>query len=770
MGDIVPGVSKSDAADRGNAEIVRDIVRATRIPLVALDGELRIVGANAAFQELLSTAEQDLLGHPFGSLADGRWNDPGLRRLLQAVRTEKRDMRDVEAAFDTDKGDRRVFLLNARLARTSDATDDTVLLTVEDISEERRAANELRFANAMLTAQMEGSLDGILVVDESARIVSYNRRFLEIWNVPPDLVKTKVDNPVLAYATSQTKNSEAFLARVRYLYEHPEETARDEIELADGRILDRHSTSLRDETGKYLGRVWFFRDITQQRWAEAATQESLARVRKQLQAAGAVSQSQAVISGDVENLARLITELASAAAGCERVNVWLFNDDESELTCIDSYEATPGTHSSGMVLREAEYRHEFEALKNARYVDAHDPLTDPRTAGYVETYLKPLGITSMLDVMVHASGKNLGLLCFEHVGKPHRWHEDEIAFACRLADQIGLAVISRERKRAEEMLVASRDLLSTVVESAPVRIFWKDRELRYLGCNAAFARDAGMSGPEDMIGKDDFQIGWRDQAELYRADDRRVMDSGTPVIGYEEPSTTPDGSTIWLRTSKVPLHDGAGKVMGILGIYEDITERKRAEENLRIANAIVGASPTVLFRWAPAEGWPITYASPNVARIFGYDAAELTDPPKPFGPLVHIDDGARVAREVDEHVAAGRTSFVQEYRLFAKSGEARWVEDATTVERDSEGRVVHYQGTVTDVTERKRAEEELRAKTGRLERFQSLTVGRELDMIRLKQEINALLRELGRAERYEARAAAPSHRAAVGAAKNGKEA
>jgi PAS domain S-box-containing protein len=147
----------------------------------------------------------------------------------------------------------------------------------------------------------------------------------------------------------------------------------------------------------------------------------------------------------------------------------------------------------------------------------------------------------------------------------------------------GLAIVRdiSERKRAKEMLVASLDLLKSVLEHVPVRVFWKDAELRYLGCNTAFAHDAGMSNPEELIGKDDFQMGWREQAELYRADDKRVIDSSVPKLGYEEPQTAPDGRVIWLRTSKVPLRAADGKVFGMLGIYEDITERKRAETVLQ---------------------------------------------------------------------------------------------------------------------------------------------------------------------------------------------
>jgi PAS domain S-box-containing protein len=134
--------------------------------------------------------------------------------------------------------------------------------------------------------------------------------------------------------------------------------------------------------------------------------------------------------------------------------------------------------------------------------------------------------------------------------------------------------------RQREALKESRKLLQTIVDAAPMRIFWKDQELRYLGCNQPFASDAGMAHPDDLLGKDDFQMGWAEQAELYRAGDRAVMESGTARLSYDEPQTTPDGQTIWLRTSKVPLRNIDNETIGILGIYEDITERKFAQDRL----------------------------------------------------------------------------------------------------------------------------------------------------------------------------------------------
>ena len=139
--------------------------------------------------------------------------------------------------------------------------------------------------------------------------------------------------------------------------------------------------------------------------------------------------------------------------------------------------------------------------------------------------------------------------------------------------QAALAALTAELQRA-------RDLLQQVIDRLPMRVFWKDREGRYLGANPAFALDAGVADPKELLGKDDFAMGWAAQAELYRADDRQVMDSGEPRLDYEEPQTTPDGRTIWLRTSKVPLRGADGAVNGVLGLYDDITERRAAEVEL----------------------------------------------------------------------------------------------------------------------------------------------------------------------------------------------
>ena len=152
----------------------------------------------------------------------------------------------------------------------------------------------------------------------------------------------------------------------------------------------------------------------------------------------------------------------------------------------------------------------------------------------------------------------------------------------------------RER-RAKAALEASQRLTNEIINALPVRVFWKDRNLVYLGCNAVFAHDAGLADPRDIIGKTDHQMVWRDQASRYREDDRQVIESGQPKLLIEEPQTTPEGRTITLLTSKVPLRDATGAISGVLGTYLDITPLKRAEASeARLAMAVQQAAESIV--------------------------------------------------------------------------------------------------------------------------------------------------------------------------------
>ena len=272
------------------------------------------------------------------------------------------------------------------------------------------------------------------------------------------------------------------------------------------------------------------------------------------------------------------------------------------------------------------------------------------------------------------------------------------------------------RKRAEDELQQSRQMLQSILDTIPQRVFWKDRNLTYLGCNRTLALDAGVQDPSEIIGKTDFDLSWAKTAEIYRADDKLVVDQGSAKLNFEEILSRPDGSLMWLRTSKLPLRDHEGRVIGVIGTYEDITEHKQAEEELRESNEMV----RLLLDSIPEAVYGIdmqgncTFCNPSCLRLLGYpEAADLHG--KNMHDLTHHTRQDGTPNPVEEcHI----------YEAFRRGqgthidDEVLWRRDGSSFPAEYWSRPMHRYaeviGTVVtfvDVTERKQAERALEERT-----------------------------------------------------------
>ncbi|GEM_PF-301482 len=266
-----------------------------------------------------------------------------------------------------------------------------------------------------------------------------------------------------------------------------------------------------------------------------------------------------------------------------------------------------------------------------------------------------------------------------------------------------------ELKQAEAALTESRDLLQTIIDTAPIGVFWKDRNLRYLGCNKVFAKDAGMAHPTDVIGKDDYQMAWATQAKYYRADDQAVMESGIARLFYDAQHKSPSGQVIWLRSSKIPLRNQDNDVFGLLGVYDDITVRKQAEEKLRVSEERLGiitssANDAIIMQ---DEAGDITFWNTTAERLFGYNREDvighnlhtLLTPArfreahlKAFPYFQQTGQGAAIGKTVElVGLRKDGSEFPLELSLSAVQVDGAW----------------HAIGIVRDITARKQSEEEL---------------------------------------------------------------
>ncbi len=141
-----------------------------------------------------------------------------------------------------------------------------------------------------------------------------------------------------------------------------------------------------------------------------------------------------------------------------------------------------------------------------------------------------------------------------------------------------------ERKKAQSALDESRNLLRLVLDTIPVSVFWKDQDSTYLGCNQRFAHEAGKSDASDVIGKTDFDLAWSEEASRYQRDDASVLKTESPMLDYIEPFPVSNEEIRQVKTSKIPLRDKDGKIIGVLGVLDDITDRLRAEQESRQLN------------------------------------------------------------------------------------------------------------------------------------------------------------------------------------------
>ncbi len=259
-----------------------------------------------------------------------------------------------------------------------------------------------------------------------------------------------------------------------------------------------------------------------------------------------------------------------------------------------------------------------------------------------------------------------------------------------------------ELMQAKKTLRASHLIIEGIINAIPVRVFWKDRDLVYLGCNAIFAHDAGFADSKDIVGKDDYQMGWRDQAELYRGDDRQVIESGRSKLLIEEPQTTPEGNTIVLLTSKIPLRSSEGEIIGVLGTYMDITERKRAEEELREGEeryrAFFSTSRDCVFITSVDGRW--IDLNDAAVQIFGYESREDLLKTEIKDLYANSDERARHLQVINEK------GYTREYPVTLRKKDGTIIDTLITsvARKDRTGRIIGYQGTIRDITERKQAD------------------------------------------------------------------
>ncbi|MDH7600302.1 MAG: PAS domain-containing protein, partial [Sedimentisphaerales bacterium] len=276
-----------------------------------------------------------------------------------------------------------------------------------------------------------------------------------------------------------------------------------------------------------------------------------------------------------------ITEEVAKTLDVQRVGIWLLDQSGQMLVCRNQFTLNDGLHSSGEQFSTKDYPRYVQALEVSRIVAADDAAKDQRTREFADGYLAKYGIISMMDVPLRLHGKLVGVVCQEDT-RPRQWTLEEQDFAASVADTIVLRLETAERQRAQQALRESEHRYRNLLRNLPQKIFYKDIDCVYLLCNESYAEDLGLASPDQIRGKTDYDFFPYELAERYCQHDRRIMEKG--LTEEIEELYVCDGKEYIVQMVKCPVRDEQGKVVGLLGIFWDITARKQAEHALEQLN------------------------------------------------------------------------------------------------------------------------------------------------------------------------------------------
>jgi diguanylate cyclase (GGDEF)-like protein/PAS domain S-box-containing protein len=277
---------------------------------------------------------------------------------------------------------------------------------------------------------------------------------------------------------------------------------------------------------------------------------------------------------------RRLCEGASATLEVERVGIWLFNDDHSEIRCAALYSKSRGrVEEDGTVIRARDFPRYFAALEESRVVAAADARRDPRTEEFTEPYLKPHGIVSMMDAPIRLHGNLVGVVCHEHVGSSRDWPLEDQECASSIADLAAITVEAAQRRRAEERLRDERSFTDAVLDSTDMLMVVLDPGGRIVRFNRAAGHLTGFSSA-DAVGK----LFW--EAFISPQDSETVREiiamqpSEASGNQHEHSWLTRHGAHPHLAWSLTPLRDREGRLRYSVVTAIDITQRKALEEQL----------------------------------------------------------------------------------------------------------------------------------------------------------------------------------------------
>ena len=307
-----------------------------------------------------------------------------------------------------------------------------------------------------------------------------------------------------------------------------------------------------------------------------------------------------------------------------------------------------------------------------------------------------------------------------------------------------------ERKRAEEALAHERDLFHTLLDNLPDRIYFKDDQSHFMRISRAVAEQFKLKHPREAIGKSDFDFFAHEHAQAALEDEQQVMRTGEPMLGKIEKETLPNGAVTWALTSKMPLKDKQGRVIGNFGISRDITAIKRIEDQLAAERNLLRNLIDNLPDYIYVKDAKCRLVIDNIAhrRFLG-----ATTPEEIIGKTVDDffppDLAAQYTRDDQAIIETGLPLLNREEPVVDRLGNRRWHSTTKVPLRDSNGTIMGLVGIGRDITERKLAEQELQKANTELAESKTELEKVFADLQKSHEELKAAQYQLIQAEKMQ---------------------
>jgi PAS domain S-box-containing protein len=266
-----------------------------------------------------------------------------------------------------------------------------------------------------------------------------------------------------------------------------------------------------------------------------------------------------------------------------------------------------------------------------------------------------------------------------------------------------------ERRKIETTLAAERNLMYTLINVLPDRIFAKDINRKFILTNTAHLKALGVNSQEEVLGKTDDDFRAKELSDKHLIDDLKILQNGESIIGLEVKSISASGDIDWLLSNKIPLRDAQGNIVGLVGSSHNITERKRVEEALRESErtfaTLISNLPGFVYRCANDHAWTMEFISEGCLAITGYAPEDfLQNKNLAYNDIIQEDYRETIWQKWQQLLSI-REAFEDEYPIITRRGETRWVWERGQGVFTKEGHLLYLEGFITDITDRKRIEE-----------------------------------------------------------------